>query len=70
VWDEYTREKLNEFERERLRIEAKRPHLEHARTRGERRVLGPVARAAGRRVRRLGEAIEGWAAAPQRGASL
>jgi hypothetical protein len=29
-----------------------------------RRVVGPLARAAGRRVRRVGEALESWAAAP------
>lgn len=56
----YTFEKLHEFEQERLTGEAKRPRPEKQR----RTVFGPLAAGAGRRLRRLGEGLERWGAAP------
>jgi hypothetical protein len=52
----YVSEKLSEFERERHA----RPPLTSPHPGPRRRVLGPVVRAAGRRVRRAGELLESW----------
>ena len=53
----YVAEKLSE-------MEAQRPHppVPEPGPRRKRRPMAPVVRAAGRRVRRLGEALERWAA--------
>jgi hypothetical protein len=60
MWNEYAREKLMQIESERLRRrESVRVQVqEPVRVR---RPLAPAARAAGRGLRRLGEAIEDWA---------
>jgi hypothetical protein len=60
MWNEYAREKLMEIESERLRRrESVRASVqEPVRVRGP---LAPAARATGRSLRRLGEAIENWA---------
>jgi len=60
VWNEYTHEKLQELDSELKRSREQRPRL-CAAPRAARRPLAPVARATGRRVRRLGEALEAWA---------
>jgi hypothetical protein len=69
MWNEYAREKLDELERERSRAAAARPQAQYASTDAPSSAvpLRPVVRAAGSRVRRLGEAIERWAAPPQSG---
>ncbi|HVP06063.1 MAG TPA: hypothetical protein VMT90_10345 [Dehalococcoidia bacterium] len=56
----YTIEKLQEFERERLENAAR------SRRPAPRRksVFGPLAAGAGRTLRRLGEGLESWGAAP------
>jgi hypothetical protein len=66
MWNEYAREKLDEIEREMKHARASRPSPHVSTARPERRgIVRPVARAAGRRVRRFGEALEGWASAPR-----
>jgi hypothetical protein len=61
VWNEYAREKLHEIDAELARKKLARPRPEPQCPDREYRRLAPVARAAGRRVRRLGEALESWA---------
>jgi hypothetical protein len=58
VWNEYAREKIAQLDEE-LRAHLP-PRLPAAPRR--RRPLAPIAKAAGRRVRRFGEALESWAA--------
>jgi multidrug resistance efflux pump len=59
VWNEYAREKLLEIEADLERARAKRaqppPDVK------QRHLLAPVAGVVGRRLRRMGEAIESWA---------
>jgi hypothetical protein len=62
MWDQYlyVSEKLRELERggrDRLPQPPSQPKRPR---RPQRRVFGPVVRAAGRRVRRAGEALESW----------
>jgi hypothetical protein len=59
VWNEYAREKLREIDAELRRRHPDVPQLTASRE--PPRVLAPAARLAGRRLRRLGEAIESWA---------
>lgn len=61
MWNEYTRVKLLELEAERARL---RPAHDLSALRDPRRPFAPVARAAGRRLRSAGEALEKWAARP------
>jgi hypothetical protein len=56
----YTFEKLQELERERL---AKTPHFEPPKRR--RKPIFGLAAGAGRALRRVGEGLESWGAAPQ-----
>ncbi len=62
MWQQqvYISEKLKEAEASR-RGRTPAPPPDEPPGRPRRRVLGPVARAAGRRVRRIGEALESWA---------
>ncbi|MEK7247146.1 MAG: hypothetical protein AAB092_01610 [Chloroflexota bacterium] len=57
----YTIEKLQELERERL---AKMPHFEPL-PKSRKPVFGFLATGAGRALRRAGEGLESWGAAPQ-----
>ena len=57
----YVKEKLDEIEAARRRPALPEGAPEPPDRRRSRPVIGPVARAAGRRVRRLGEALESWA---------
>jgi hypothetical protein len=65
MWNEYAREKLDELERDLQRTRASRPAVNLRPQPKRRGVLRPVARAAGRRVRRVGEALEAWASVPR-----
>jgi hypothetical protein len=61
MWQEYyVREKLRELSEMDLAAAAGRPRLETARN-GRPPVFGPVARVAGRMLRRAGEGLEMWA---------
>ena len=64
MWNEYVREKLLELEHERVDLKAGRPAPD-ASANDEHRLLAPVVRAAGRRVRQVGEALEDWATPPR-----
>ena len=65
MWNEYVREKLLELEHERVDLKATRPAPDAPAAADEHRLLAPVVRFAGRRVRRVGEALEDWAAPPR-----
>jgi hypothetical protein len=71
VWNEYAREKLREIEIELAASRMARARLTKQPPARQHRMLAPVARAAGGRVRRIGEALESWAAVsePRRSAS-
>ena len=56
----YTHEKLNELEQERLR---RAPFIEPPTPRRN-PIFGPLAAGAGRALRRVGEGLESWGAAP------
>ena len=58
MWNEYAREKMKELDAELAR---KHRNITPVARRSHRRPLAPVARAAGGRFRRLGEALESWA---------
>ena len=60
MWNEYAREKVLELDHERMASQARRPIIDAPSTE-QHRLLAPVVRAAGRRVRRMGEALEDWA---------
>jgi hypothetical protein len=59
VWNEYAREKLIELESE---LQRRRPTLADRAEVRRARPLAPAVRMTGRGLRRLGEAIESWAA--------
>ncbi len=61
MWqDMYVREKLRELEEERM----VRPSPAATAAPGRGPLFGPVIRAAGRRLRRVGEGLEAWASPP------
>ena len=61
MWNPYADEKIRQAERDLARLQALKPRMAPPARRG---IAAPVARFAGRRVRRLGEALEAWAAPP------
>ena len=57
MWNEYAREKIAQLDKELRSHHTAQLPVEPRR----RRPLAPIAKAAGRRVRRFGEALESWA---------
>jgi hypothetical protein len=62
VWNEYAREKLQQIEMDLAATKLSRPRPAEQRPARTHRPLAPLARATGRPLRRIGEALESWAA--------
>jgi hypothetical protein len=61
VWNEYVHEKLHELDKDLEKAKHARPHLPPELPERQHRRLAPLARATGRPLRRIGEALESWA---------
>lgn len=62
MWNEYAREKLHEIEMDLANTKLARPQTGRQEPDHKHRKLAPLARATGRPLRRIGEALESWAA--------